>query len=163
SRSMHSLQLLWKENGIIYTVSTATDRQISLKDLKTVANGLQTLGREYLGSYYDDNGGQSAIAVNTDKSIVLNIEWTAPCTRAGGIPSSPRGGYATSSVIPLAGSSFAFNLLPGMPTGNQWTLSASGSVSADAVSLTYRASGTIDGDTCDSGPITLNLNGRAVN
>lgn len=162
SRSMQSLQLLWKENGIIYTVSTPTDRKISLKDLKVVANGLQTLQREYIGGFYDKTGGQGAVAVTTDKSIAASLEWGGACTSASGDPVSPRGGFAKTALIPLQGASFAFNFLPGMPANNPWTVSASGSVTADAVLLNYRATATIEGDTCDSGPITFSLDKRAA-
>jgi hypothetical protein len=160
SRSMHSLQLLWKENGIIYTVSTPTDKKISLKDLKVIANGLEVLQREFIGGFYDKSGGQGAIAVTTNKSITVDIEWNAACTRPDGEFASPRGGSITTEVMPLANGGFSFSLIPGVPADNPWTLTASGTVSSGAVALNYRASGTIDGYACDTGPIAINLDGR---
>jgi len=155
--------LTWLEDGKVYSIGTGTTKTISLKQLRATADGLEHLGREYIGSIYDRNlGDQSAIVVTTDKTVSATIEWTGRCMTPDGIVMSPRGGQTELSLVARQGNSFTFSALPGSPPGSAWTLTGSGTIGPSATSLSFRASGVIDGLSCDTGPIALVLDQRAT-
>jgi hypothetical protein len=60
------------------------------------------------------------------------------------------------------GSGFAFDIADHRVHSEPWFGSVTGTVSPTAVTLEVHATGTIDGYVCDSGPVTLTLDHRAL-
>ena len=60
------------------------------------------------------------------------------------------------------GNSFAFDIGDHRLGTAPWDGTVTGTISASAVTLDVRAAGTIDGESCDTGPLRLVLDGRVI-
>lgn len=144
-----NITLVWKEKGAVYELATGTTRTISLKNLRSFANGLQALEREYVGTIFSNDLSQGGTAVTTTGTASVLVEWEASC------------GYAGSeefSLLPRSGNTFTFGLTAS--ASQPWTLTGSGTISPDEITLNVRATGTLGGQPCDTGPLVLHLNQR---
>lgn len=152
--------LVWKENGAVYELGTGTTKTISLKDLRSFANGLQPLEREYVATVCLAGFCHGAIAVTTTKTASILVEWEATCDDPDGMGQTLLGnaGSAQFSLLPRNGDSISFGFAA---TATQpWTFNGTGTISPDAVVLNVRASGIPKGQPCDTGPLVLNLDQR---
>jgi hypothetical protein len=155
-RSPRQFGLVWREGGVIYLIATGTPQTISLADLRRVATGLDPVGLYVVGSGGPE-GASGAVVVTTRRSVTGNFEWSANCTNPDGTPAAGHGGSVSATLLPRSGDRFSFTFA-GRDTGSlRWNGQVSGTVGADAVTLTMRATGTFDGATCDTGDVSVRL------
>jgi hypothetical protein len=155
--------LEWVEDGLVYSISTGTTKTISLKQLRATATGLEHLEREYIGDLYDQNRGDyNALLVTTTHTVTGSVTWGAQCLAPDGSVGLAQGGEATVTLLPRQGNAFSIGLQPGAPPGNDWTASISGTIAPDAITLNLRATATVGGLACDSGPVTLTADQRGT-
>ena len=60
-----------------------------------------------------------------------------------------------------SGNRFAFDIAEHRKGSDPWAGTITGTITPAAITLDIRATGTIDGEACDSGPVTLTLDRRA--
>jgi hypothetical protein len=144
--------LVWKERGTVYWMGTATPKKVSRAALRATAAGLDRLGRAYVGTGPDPDLGTGAVTVTTKRTVTGDVEWSANCT-AG----TQYAGSVQISLLRLAGDRYSFDLA-GRDTGSlQWSGTVSGTVSSESMTMTLRATGTFDGNTCDTGDVRLSF------
>jgi hypothetical protein len=155
-------ELLWSEGGRVYQLGSATPKTVSLKALRATAAGLDRLERDYVGTGGDPDLGDGAVAVTTEHTITIDVSWGAHCVMPGGLPAADHGGGAHPTLLHRQGAAFSFDLA-GFGTGSPtWAGSVSGTIGPDAIVLSMQASGSFDGATCDTGPITYALDQRPM-
>jgi hypothetical protein len=123
---------------------------VSARQLRATAAGLEPLKGYYIGSSSDPDKSSYARVGTTARTITLYIEFNADCTF------TPHAGQAAVVLVPLRGNSFSLDVAQTRLGSKPWTGSITGTIAADAVSLHYDVSGTIDGESC-SGSETLTL------
>jgi hypothetical protein len=154
---------VWVEDGHVYSLGSGTPKKVSLKQLRATAAGLDPLEREYIGSFYDQERGDfSGVLVTTRHTVTGHVDWGSQCT-ANGTATTPYAGSADFAVLRRTGNAFGFAIPPYLPdsTPYRWEGSVSGTVSPNAIVLNIRATGTFDGSSCDSGPVSVTLDQRA--
>jgi hypothetical protein len=149
--------LVWREGGVVYWMGTGTPRRISLAELRSTAAGLDPLEHGWLGTGGDPDLGTGAVLVTTRRTVSGFFEWAANCRTADGSEASPHAGSLEVTLEPHAGARFAFDLA-GRDTGSlQWSGRVSGTVAADALTVTVHATGTFDGAICDTGEVEVRM------
>jgi hypothetical protein len=149
--------LVWREGGVVYWMGTGTPRKISLADLRSTAEGLDTLEHEWIGTGGDPDLGGGAVLLTTRRTVTGNIDWGANCTNPDGSAGSPHAGSLQLTLAPRSGDRFTLDLA-GRDTGSlQWSGQITGTVAPDALSMTVHATGTFDGATCDTGESQFEL------
>ena len=142
--------LLWREGGVVYWLGTGTADVVSVRGLKRTANGLQRLGGAFAGTGGDPDLGTGAVLVTTERTVSAHLDWGAHCVAPDGFERSDRGGSSDFTLEPTDGSAFAVDI-----AARGWTGTATGTVRANAVDITLRATTTVDGATCDTGTVTF--------
>jgi hypothetical protein len=142
------------ERGVVYTLGSGTPRRVSLSELRKMAAGLERVGASYLGSSSDPDSETSAVAVTTQRTVTLNLDFQANCAAPGSPYPSIRAGSTSVTLLERQGDSFAFDI-----TRDGWEGSVTGAVAPSAITLDVRTSGTFDGMSC-SGAETLTLDRR---
>jgi hypothetical protein len=142
--------LFWSEGGRVYHLGTGTPRKVSARQLRATAAGLEPLGDYYIGGSSDPNKSSYGRVATTRSTLTLYTEFNADCG------TTPYAGQAAVTMVPLHGSTFNFDVARTRLGSAPWTGSVSGTVGADAVTLQYQVSATIDGQSC-SGSETLTL------
>jgi hypothetical protein len=98
--------------------------------------------------------------VTTSRTATAYVEFTAQCTQPDGSPTHQRAGQARVTLLPRQGDSFTFdiaqNLIP-PATPFPWQGTVSGIVGANGGTLDMRVTGSAEGDTCDTGQLSLTL------
>jgi hypothetical protein len=155
-------ELLWAEGGRVYQLGSGTPKKVSLKDLRATAAGLDRLERDYVGIGGDPDLGDGAIVVTTARTVTADVTWGANCVLPGGFPGAPHGGTAHPTLLARQGDRFSFDIAQHRVGTDPWAGSVSGTIGPDAIVLSMQASGTFDGATCDTGPITYALDQRPV-
>ena len=156
-RGPTSYVLVWREGGRVYAVGTGTARTVSVRALRRFATGLDPLQGSWIGSGSDPNLENGALLVTTRRTVSATISWSATCRTAAGEESTQRAGSVDLSLLRRSGARFAFDLA-GRDTGTlAWSGQGGGVIGPDSIALTLRATGTFDGDTCDTGPVELRL------
>lgn len=156
--SANETALLWREDGRVYRIGTGTPRKVSLSQLRGTAAGLEHLGRSYVGQS-PAPGETGAVAVTTEHTVSLHLEWGVECLRAG-VPSAGYGGSADVALQPVRGGAFSFDLArhtnssPAHPI--PWTGTVSGAISGN-FTLSLRIAASVEGASCDSGPLSFAL------
>jgi hypothetical protein len=151
--------LLWSEGGRVYELGSGTPGNVSLKDLRATAAGLDRLERAYVGSGGDPDLGDGAVAVTTEHTITIDVSWGANCTE-GGLPATGYSGSAHPTLLRRQGARFGFDIAQFRTGEDAWAGSVSGTIGPDAIVLNMQARGVFDGATCDTGPITYALDQR---
>ena len=64
------------------------------------------------------------------------------------------------TLLPRAGSGFAFDIAEHVRDAEPWTGTVTGTIGSGGITLEIRATGTIGGDVCDTGALTLTLDRR---
>lgn len=155
-RSPRGRGLLWREGGVVYWMGSSTP-QVTAADLRSTAASLDPLEHAWRGSGGDPELATSALLVTTGRTVTGDVEWGARCTNADGSLSSSAAGDVEVNLLPRSGDRFSFSLA-GRNTGSlRWSGEVSGTVAADAITLSVRATTTVDGAACDTGPVTLRL------
>ena len=156
-RSPRQHGLVWREGGVVYWIGTGTPRTISPAELRDTANGLDRLEHAWSGSGGNPDLPTSASLVTTRRTVSGLFEWGASCTNPDGSAATQYAGSVQVNLLPRSGDRFAFDLA-GRDTGSlRWNGQVSGTVGADAVTVTVRAIGTFYGASCDTGPLELRL------
>jgi hypothetical protein len=154
-------QLLWREGGRVYWLATGTPRTVSLQELRATAAGLDPVGATYAGSVTnpqtDAEREAGALVVTTAHTVTADVSWTGNCTDPGGTPNNYYGGGAHAALVRLNGNAFAFDVAQHGTGSLTWNGMVSGSVAPGSVALSVRATGTFDGNACDSGQLTFTL------
>jgi hypothetical protein len=143
-------EFAWVERGAVYTAGSATPRKISLKALRSTVAGLDRLERDYFGGAADPDNSSGAVAVTTEQTVTATVDFEARC--ASGV----RAGSVKVTLLRRQGDAFSFEIASG-----PWAGTVNGTITPDAITLDVRATGTIEGEACDTGALTLTLDGRS--
>jgi hypothetical protein len=154
-------ELAWVERGVVYTLGSGTPRKISLRNLRSTAAGLDRLERDYFGSAADPENSSGAVAVTTARTVTATVDFEAQCALPGSTAVGVRAGTAEVTLLRRQGDSFSFDIADHRRGSEPWTGTVTGSISPDAITLDVRATGTIEGEVCDTGPLSLTLDGRS--
>ena len=147
--------LVWPEDGRIYTLGTGTPKKVPLKQLRATAKGLDHLGRDYIGAPDDPDNFSEGSALTTDRTV----------TRPGGLGGPVRdgpggraaGGERGGDAAPAPGQRVHLRHRAAPARVRALERNRLGNDLPDAIVLTIRATGTIEGMTCDSGPLSFAL------
>jgi hypothetical protein len=150
--------LAWVERGVVYSIGSGTPRKVSLAHLRSTARGLDRLGRDWIGGSGNPDSSSYGFAVTTARTITVSVAFEANCGSAGSI----RAGQAKVTLMRRQGNSFAFDIADHRVGSDPWAGTVTGTISPSAVTLDVRATGTIDGEACDSGPLSLTLDQRGT-
>jgi hypothetical protein len=154
--------LAWVEGGVVYSVGSGTPRKVSLAQLRSTARGLDRLERDWIGGSTDPDSSSGAFAVTTAHTVSVNVDFEANCTAPGSSAGTLRAGQAGVTLIRRQGNSFAFDIAENRRGPAPWTGTVTGTISPAAITLNVRATGTIEGEVCDSGLLTLTLDRHAL-
>jgi hypothetical protein len=152
--------LAWRENGVVHSVGSGTPRRISLAQLRSTAKRLDRLERDWIGAASDPDDSSEAFAVTTARTVSVDVSFEAMCAPPGSSAVTPRVGRAGVTLFPREGNGFAFDIAAHRRDSAPWTGTVTGTISPGAITLEIRATGTIDGDVCDTGALTLTLDRR---
>jgi hypothetical protein len=154
-------ELAWVEGGKVYTAGSGTPRKVSLKALRSTVAGLDRLERDYFGGAADPDNSSGAVAVTTKKTVTALVSFEAQCAAPGSTAGSVRVGEAEVTLLARQGDAFSFDLDSHVRGSEPWTGTVNGTITPDAITLDIHASGTIDGEVCDTGALSLTLDGRS--
>ena len=153
--------LVWVERGVVYSIGSGTPRKVSLAHLRSTARGLDRLERDWIGGSSDPESSSEGFAVTTGHTITADVAFEARCAAPGSSATIVRVGQAGVTLMRRRGNAFAFDIAEYRRGADPWTGTVTGTISPTAITLDVRATGTIDGDVCDSGPLSLTLDQRA--
>jgi hypothetical protein len=143
-------ELAWVEGGKVYTAGSGTPRKVSLKALRSTVAGLDRLERDYFGGAADPDNSSNATAVTTEKTVTAMVEFEAQCV------SGVRVGSAEVLFLRRQGDALSFAIASG-----PWTGTVNGTITPDAITLDIHATGTVEGEACDTGALSLTLDQRS--
>ena len=157
--------LLWTEGGRVYEMGSATPRTVSLKELRATAEGLDGLVGAFSGGVdmtAPDGrfSSHEAFLAATQRTFTADIDWTADCTAPNGSPGTQRAGRAHVEALPRRGDDFSFEIGPNVVQGDSpvsWQGTVSGTVNASGGTVNTRVTATVEGESCDSGPVSITL------
>ena len=152
-------ELAWVEGGKVYTAGSGTPRKVSLKALRSTVAGLDRLERDYFGGAADPDNSSGAVAVTTEKTVTATVEFEAQCTVPGSAATSVRVGGADVTLLRRQGDAFSFDIDSHVDGSEPWTGTISGTITPDAITMDIHATGTIEGEACDTGALSLTLDG----
>jgi hypothetical protein len=133
-----------------------------LRSLRSTAAGLDRLERDYFGGAADPDNSSDAIAVTTAGSVTATVNFEAKCTAPGSTEPSLRVGGAEVTLLRRQGDAFSFDIDSHRRGSEPWTGTITGTIAPDAIALEVRATATIDGELCDTGALSLTLDGRGA-
>jgi hypothetical protein len=108
----------------------------------------------------DPNNSSEASAVTTKRTVTTHVSFEASCAPPGSPATTVRVGQAAVTLLARDGDRFAFDIAEHRRGSGEWTGTITGTISPTGITLEIRATATIDGDVCDSGPLTLTLDRR---
>ena len=146
--------LAWVERGVVYSIGSGTPKKITLAHLRSTARGLDRLGRDWIGGSSNPDSSSEGFAVTTQRTVSVAVSFEANCG------STVRVGQAKVTLLRRQGNGFAFDIADHRVDSEPWTGTVTGTISPAGITLQVKANGTIDGQVCDSGPLTLTLDGR---
>ena len=155
-------ELAWVEGGVVYTLGSGTTRKVSLKALRSTATGLDRLERDYFGGAADPDNSSGATAVTTKHTVTAIVSFEAQCAAPGSTAVSVRAGEAEVTLLRRQGDAFSFDIDSHRQGSEPWTGTVTGTITPDAITLDIRATATIEGENCDTGALTLTLDGRSA-
>jgi hypothetical protein len=156
-----SRDLAWVERGVVYSLGSGTPRKVSLRSLRSTAAGLDRLERDYFGGAADPDDSSDATAVTTQETVTAIVNFEAKCAAPGSTAVGARVGTAEVTLLRRQGDAFSFDIAAHRKDSEPWTGTISGTISPDAIVIDVRGTGTIEGEQCDTGPLTLTLDGRS--
>jgi hypothetical protein len=147
--------LIWREDGLVYSIGSGTPRKVSIADLRATATRLDRLQHRYLGSSPDPDNHSGAVLVAGEHFVAGHIDWHGACNSPDG---HGRSGAADLAVVPRLGNAFSLDVGGAASTSaSGWAGTISGTVSPTAIVLSIRATGVFDGVSCDTGALSLTL------
>jgi hypothetical protein len=146
--------LAWVERGVVYAIGSGTPRKVTLAHLRSTARGLDRLGRDWIGGSSDPNSSSEGFALTTAQTVTVAVSFEANCGP------TVRVGQAKVTLQRRQGDGFAFDIAEHRVGPDPWAGTVTGTISPAAITLDVHATGTIDGEVCDSGPVTLTLDRR---
>jgi hypothetical protein len=157
--------LFWSEGGRVYEMGSGTPRTVSLKELRATAEALDPLVGGFSGSVESTSesgvfSSHEAFVAVTRHTVSADVDWSADCVTPDGRPGTQRAGRARAALQPRRGDEFSFDIAPFAVRGSPpvpWQGTVSGTVGASGGTLNMRATAVAEGETCDSGPVTLTL------
>jgi hypothetical protein len=152
--------LVWVEGGVVYSIGSGTPKKVSLAQLRATARGLDRLERDWFGSSSDPDSSSGASAVTTRRTVTVHVDFEASCAPPGSSATTVRVGQAEVTLMRRQGNSFSFEIAEHRRGTGEWSGTVTGTIAPSAITLNLRATGTVDGDVCDSGPVTLTLDQR---
>ena len=152
-----SRTLAWVERGTVYTIGSGTPRKVSLAQLRSTSGGLDRLGGAWIGASSDPDNSSEAFAVTTAHTVSVNVAFEANCAAPGSSAGTLRVGQAGVTLMRRQGNGFAFDIADHRRDSAPWAGTVTGTISPTAITLQVRATGTIEGYVCDSGPVVLTL------
>lgn len=154
-------ELAWVERGVVYSLGSGTPRKVSLKDMRSTAAGLDRLERDYFGGAADPDNTSDATAVTTRRTVTATVNFEAQCVAPGSTAAGVRVGIAEVTLLRRDGDAFSFDIATHRRSEEPWAGTITGTISPDAITLDVRATATIEGELCDTGALTLTLDGRS--
>ncbi len=154
-------ELVWVERGVVHSIGSGTPRTVSLAQLRSTARGLDRLERDWLGTSSNPDSSTGALAVTTARTVTITLDFEASCAAPGSSAGGVRAGQARATLLRRHGNRFAFDIADHRRGADPWAGPVTGTISPTAITLELRATGTIDGEACDSGPVSLTLDRRA--
>jgi hypothetical protein len=150
--------LAWSEGGVVYTVASGTPRKVSLGGLRSTAEALDRLEGAWIGGSADPESSSEGFAVTTARTITASVAFQATCAPPGAPEATiQRVGRAAVTLIRRDGERFAFDIAQNRRGSGLWEGTVTGTISPAGVTIELRATGTVEGDACDTGPVTLTL------
>lgn len=113
-----------------------------------------------MGTPADPDSSSEAFVVATDRTITVQVAWEAQCLAPDGSQIGVRVGNARATLLPKHAGAFSFDVARDQIQTDAWGGSVSGTVSAAAITLSIQATGSFDGQRCDTGPLSFTLNRR---
>jgi hypothetical protein len=101
------------------------------------------------------------VAVTTKRTVTARVSFEAKCAPPGSTAVSLRVGTAEATLLRRQGNAFSFDIASHRRGEEPWTGTITGMISPAAITLEVRATATIDGEVCDTGALSLTLDGRA--
>ena len=144
-------ELVWVERGVVYAIGSGTPKKVSLANLRATARGLDRLGRALIGGADDPDNSSEGFAATTARTVTLSVSFEASCAFTA------RVGQAQVTMMRRSGNTFAFDIAEHREGDEPWVGTVAGTIAGDAITLDIRASGTIAGEACDTGPLRLTL------
>jgi hypothetical protein len=163
TRRARETALVWSEDGGVYIVATGTQRKVSVSGLRATANGLEHLGANYIGDYFQpgsNNTSLGAVLVATERHVSGVVEWGTDNCTFNGFPAAAHGGSATFMLLPLVSAAFSFPLNGPLVSPSGWNGTLSGTFTPAAIDVTLQGSGTFDEESCDTGPMSVSAPAR---
>jgi hypothetical protein len=154
-----SRDLAWVERGVVYTVGSGT-RSVSTKQLRAIARGLDRLEKDWIGDSGNPDDSSEAVALTTRRTISLDVSFEASCLFPGATEPTRRVGRAEVRFLRRDGNRFSFDVASHRADEQPWTGTVAGTISPSGVTVDVRATGTIEGEACDTGPLRLTLDRR---
>jgi hypothetical protein len=151
--------LAWVEGGVVHSVGSGTPRKVSLAQLRSTARGLDRLEGDWIGSSSDPNNSSEAFAVTTERTVTASVTFEANCTPPGSSEGVVRVGEAAVTLLRRDGNRFSFDIAEHRTSSEPWAGTVMGTISPTAITVEIHATGTIDGNACDTGALTLTLSG----
>lgn len=145
--------LIWREDGLVHTIGSATPRKAPLRELRRTAAGLRRLEHRYVGSSPDPNSSASAILVVGEGFAAGRVDWVGVCAGPAG---SLRGGGTDLALVARTGDTFSADIA-GTGGASGWSGTISGTVSPTAIVLNISATGVFNGLTCTTGALSFTL------
>jgi hypothetical protein len=145
---------------VVYTLGSGTPRKVSLRNLRSTASGLDRLERDYLGGAADPENSSEGVAVTTKQTVTARVSFEATCAAPGSTAVSLRVGTAEATLLRRQGDAFSIDIAAHRVSEEPWTGTITGVISPAAITLDIRATATIDGEVCDTGPLSLTLDDR---
>ena len=147
--------LIWREDGLVHSLGSATPRKVSVAGLRATAAGLDRLQNRYQGSSPDPDSSTEALLVTSTRFVAGRVQWQATC---GGPDGAIRAGSADLVLVPRRGNAFTFDIAQATSDlARGWSGSISGVVGPGAVALSITATGVFDGVGCDTGALALSI------
>jgi hypothetical protein len=155
-----SRELAWVERGVVYTIGSGTPRSVSTKQLRAVARGLDRLEKGWIGGSGNPEDSSEGVALTTRRTISLDVSFEASCLFPGATEPTRRVGRAQVRFLRRDGNGFSFDIATHRADEQPWTGTVAGTISPSGVTVDVRATGTIEGEACDTGPLRLTLDRR---
>ena len=155
-------EFLWNEGKAVYDIGSGTPKYVSLAQLKATANHLEHVVQDYIGTAADPNSASGGYGVVTEHTLTLHVDFDATCAPPGQPMASYGGSGQTSiSLMRRNGNSFSWDIAQHHPSDEQWSGTVTGTIAPGAITVQLHATGSIRGDSCDSGPVSLTLDQHA--
>jgi hypothetical protein len=127
--------LVWAEGGVVYSIGSGTPRKVSLAQLRSTAQGLDRLERDWIGGSSDPDSSSEAFAVTTEHTVTTDVTFEASCAPPGSSATVLRAGQEGVTLMRRNGNAFAFDIAEHRQGSAPWTGTVTGTISPTAITL----------------------------